>query len=90
MLLENMSNLKNDINDVIVKIKEFFSENNNSFNLKVNGLEFWCDNDKEKTIFVINNKGGFATFCKNDLDNEMEYDIIESIIFQLNNTEEDN
>ena len=83
ILTEEIS--KETLKFILDDIQSKFNSNNFEFDTTKDGINYWCINDKEKTVFFQEGES-YATVSKNDIDNEKEQDIIESLKYQLENT----
>ena len=76
--------------DSVSKVVKYLNgaDYNKEFDETIDGINFYYTKDQDKVVF-IQKDSAYATITKNDIDNEKEEDIIESIKYQLDNTYDD-
>lgn len=87
MLLENKGVPENTIKKVLERIKVLF-EDTDKFDETIDGINFWCTGDKEGTVYIRSKEDGYAVIEKIDVLEADENDLIEGIVYQLDNTVE--
>lgn len=87
MLLENKGIPENTIKKVLERIKVLF-EDTDKFDETIDGINFWCTGDKEGTVYIRSKDDGYAVIEKIDVQEADENDLIEGIVYQLDNTVE--
>lgn len=87
MLLENKGIPENTIKKVLERIKVLF-EDTDTFDETIDGINFWCTGDKEGTVYIKSKEDGYAVIEKIDVQEADESDLIEGIVYQLDNTVE--
>lgn len=80
---------ENDIIEALDLALKLWKKNINKFNKQIGNLKFWCNDDKEKTLFFQLGEG-YATIEERDLKTEKIGDIVQSIQYQLEQTDETN
>jgi len=89
IILEDVGVQEDIVKKILSKIKENFTSENFRFDEVIGDYNFWCNEDKDNTVFIQAKNGScYATICKQDIDNESETDILESIKYQLDNTQD--
>ena len=87
LILEDIGVQNDIVKKILSKIKQNFTSDNFRFDENIEDYNFWCNEDKDRTVFIQAKDGScYATICKQDIDNEPETDILESIKYQLDNT----
>lgn len=89
LILENKSISEDIVKQIVNKIKEHFDNEDFDFEDTVQGIQFWCDNDKEKTVFIQTEDECYATVNKQNFENIDIQDIVTGIKGQLDATGED-
>ena len=84
ILMENAVQ-KDTITKVVNKIQDYMNKNVFKFDDTIDDINFWCDDDFEKTVFINSEDGGYATITKDYLEHPAE--TIDAIVYQLNGTE---
>lgn len=87
MLLENKGIPENTIKKVLERIKVLF-EDTDKFDETIDGINFWCTGDEEGTVYIKSKEDGYAVIEKIDVQEADENDLIEGIVYQLDNTVE--
>ncbi len=87
MLLENKGIPEDTIKKVLERIKVLF-EDTDEFDETIDGINFWCTGDKEGTVYIRSKEDGYAVIEKIDVQEADENDLIEGIVYQLDNTVE--
>ena len=87
MLLENKGIPENTIKKVLERIKVLF-EDTDKFDETIDGINFWCTGDEEGTVYIKSEEDGYAVIEKIDVLEADENDLIEGIVYQLDNTVE--
>ena len=64
---------------------EQVEQNNFKFDTTIDGLNMWCDNDKDKTIFFQNEDGGYATIAIESLKEDAD-SCIQNLQYQIEET----
>lgn len=64
---------------------EQVEQNNFKFDTTIDGLNMWCDNDKDKTIFFQDEDGGYATLSAVNIRTDID-SCIESLKYQIDET----
>lgn len=85
MFLENKGIPESTIKKVLTRIKELF-ESTNEFDETIDGINFWCTGDKEGTVYIKSGEDGYAVIEKIDVQEADEDELIEGIVYQLDNT----
>jgi hypothetical protein len=90
IILEDVGVKDNLIKKIYDIIKKNFNNENYKFEEKIDDYVIWCDNDKERAVFIQAEDGScYGTVCKNDIDTGSEADILDYIKDQLNDTKDD-
>ena len=87
VLLENKGIPENTIKKVLERLKVLF-EDTDKFDETIDGINFWCTGDKEGTVYIRSKDDGYAVIEKIDVQEADENDLIEGIVYQLDNTVE--
>lgn len=87
ILLENKGISNNTIKKILARLKELF-ESTNKFDETIDGINFWCTGDEEGTVYIKSEDDGYAVIEKIDVQGADEDELIEGIVYQLDNTVE--
>lgn len=92
IMLENKTIEKDIITSIINIVKTNFDNNNYQFDVDITDeVNIWCDNDKDKTVYVqTKDENSYATFTKQELDVMGRDELKKSINYQLTETGLDN
>lgn len=85
ILLENKGIPNNTIKKILTRLKELF-ESTNKFDETIDGINFWCTGDEEGTVYIKSGEDGYAVIEKIDVQEADENELIEGIVYQLDNT----
>ena len=85
ILLENKGIPNNTIKKILTRLKELF-ESTNEFDETIDGINFWCTGDEEGTVYIKSGEDGYAVIEKIDVQEADENELIEGIVYQLDNT----
>lgn len=87
IILEDVGVKENLVKKIYDIIKQNFDNENYKFEERIDDYVIWCDNDKERAVFIQAKDGScYGTVCKQDIDTGSKADILEYIKDQLDNT----
>lgn len=90
IILEDTGVKQDSIKKILNTVKKNFNEKNYKFDFESDGYLVWCSGDNDKTVFIQSkDETCYAAVFKQEIDNESESDILESIKYQLDNTFEE-
>lgn len=81
MILESIDVSKNSVEKIIDAMKEL----SGTYDKTIDDINFWCDGDEDGTIF-IQYKDGYATLTNDFVKTVDKKELVDSVIYQLNNT----
>lgn len=86
MLLKEDFN-KDDLKKVFSSIRNHFESGNEQFDETIGAINFWCDGDKDKTIFMQSDDAYAQPLTYQDIVNGDEDEMIAQIKIELAETD---
>ena len=85
IILENITVSEDSLDKICQKIKEHFDNKEYKFDETVDTVNFWCDSDQDKTVYLQDGES-YATIDLQSFNEGTMEEIVDIVKYQLENT----